>query len=153
MAITNKKKADGLITKGDELKKNGMFKQALKKYKNAQELDPERVEIYDKLIATHEEATKEWSEQDMAESVGWVMQKQELRNPAVKLLHERLSPQFDAVSKKITDLILSPTEEDEYRIIEDIKGFGTDAIYPLIFTLLQIKRDAREVKEECPKEE
>lgn len=142
----NKKDKDAakLISEGDEYMAKKKYTKALKRYKKAKELAPERTDLYDKLIKAHDLAVKEedWHEDDVADSVGWTMEKQELENPALKLLHERLTPEWNNISAKISALITSESEDDEIRIVEEIRAYGHDAIYPLIFTLLQIKKGA-----------
>lgn len=145
---TNKKKAEKLIARGDKLAKKGKFGRALKKYKKARKFDPERADLYDRLVNTHEKSTEEWKLQDVAESVGWVMEKQELENPAIKLLHRRLSPEWNQIIEKISTLIMCEAEDQECKIIEEIQSFGTEAVYPLIYIILQIKKGATEKKKE-----
>jgi len=142
MGATNKEKADKLIKKGDTLLAKGKHKRALKKFKKAKELDPERSDIYDRLVNAHEKATTEWSEEDVALSVSWTMEKQEAVNPSMKLIHERLTPEWSEIMTKIGELIVTDQEDDEDRIIQEIQGYGEQAIHPLIHTILQIKKGA-----------
>lgn len=153
MQKINKQKADKLIAKGDRLKAKGKFEKALKKYKKAKKYDPERADLYDRLIEAHDKSTKEWCEEDVAESVGYVMDKQEIENPSIKLLHERLTPEWTKVTEKIGRLIISDNEAEESEIIQEIQAFGPSAVYPLIYTLLQIKKGAGETKGEICGEE
>lgn len=150
----DKNKADKLIAKGDKLATKGKFKRALKKYKKAKNYDPERADLYDKLVDAHDKATKEWKAKDVADSVGWVMEKQEKENPAIKHLHERLSPEWTQVLEKIRVLIMCDNEDEESKIIEEITAFGEDAVYPLIYTILQIKKSSmKDSKEDsCQRE-
>lgn len=142
MPKINKKKADKLLAKGDKLAEKGKFDKALKKYKKAHEYDPENKIIYDRLVKTHDEATEEWEAEDIVESVGWVMQKQELENPEIKMIHAQLTPEWKEIMEKIATLIQCDNEEAENKLIEEIRNFGSDAVYPLIHTILQIKRGA-----------
>lgn len=148
--INNKKRAAKLLSEGDKLLKKSRFKEALKKYKKARKYDPERPDIYDRLIRAHDKSTGKWSEKDVVESVGWLMEKQEIENPSLKLLHAKLSPEWKSVADKIETLITCDNEDDEYRIIEEIRAFNAAAIYPLIYTILQIKKGLFGKKdEEC----
>lgn len=144
MPKINKKKAAKLLAKGDKLLEKGKFKRALKKFKKARKYDPDNKEIYDRLVQSHNEATKDWQLEDVVESVGWVMEKQELENPAMKMVHAQLKPEFAQVTEKIAALIKASDENEEGRLIEEIKSFEGDAVYPLISILLQIKRGAKE---------
>lgn len=137
---TNKVKVGRLIEKGDELLKKGKFKKALEKFKKALDLDPDRPELYDRLIDAHDKADIEWDEKDVADSVGWVMKRQELTNPSIKITHARLTPEWQEVTDKIKLLIAASSEGDEQKLIEAIRSHETDAIYPLIDTILQIKK-------------
>lgn len=137
-----KKKSERLVGEGDSLAKKGKFKQALKKYRQAKECDPERADIYDRLISAHDKSTKNWTEEDVAESVGYAMKKQEVENPGIKYLHERLTPEWNEIAEKIAHLISCENEEEEIKLIGEIKSYETAAIYPLIYTLLQIKKGA-----------
>lgn len=142
MKTTDNEKAEKLISQGDSLFKKGKFKDALKKYKKAQVLNPKRQDIYDRLVETHEKSTGEWKPEDVVESVGYVMEKQEVMNPAIKFLHQRLTPEWRAVIDKASELLMCAGEDKEYSLIEEIQSFGRDAVYPLIYVLLQIKKSA-----------
>jgi vacuolar-type H+-ATPase subunit I/STV1 len=144
MPKINKEKAARLLAKGDKLATKGKNRRALKKFKKAHKFDPNNKDILDRLVKSHDDATKDWEIEDMVESVSWVMEKQELDNPSMKMLHAQLTPEGKAVSEKIVALFQSESEEDENKIAEEIKSFGTDAIYPLISTILQIKKGASE---------
>lgn len=140
MKTKDKKNADAHIKKGDKFSKAGKFKKALAEYKKAKDLDPNSAKLYDKLVKTHEKATKEWDAEDIVESVGWVMEKQELENPEIKITHAKLSPEWNLVTEKIQKLICSGTEAEEFKTIEEISAFGDKAIYPLVDAILQIKK-------------
>lgn len=140
----NKEKAEKLLTKGDELLQKGKFKRALRKFKKAQKYDPERADIYDRLVKAHEAATKDWDVEDVVESVGWVMEQQELQDPSFKMLHAKLSPEWNNVTERIKTLIVCEDEKEECRIVEEIRAFGEEAIYPLLHTLLQIKKGSKD---------
>ena len=147
MPKVNKKKALKLLAKGDRLLTKGKSKRALKKFKKAHAFDPDNKEIYDRLVSSHDQATEDWEIEDVVESVSWVMEKQELENPALKMVHAQLSPEWNEITEKIVSLIQCEDESTEANIIEEIKAFGEEAIYPLIFTLLQIKKGASDKNE------
>jgi len=153
MKTNDKKKVEKLIAHGDSLLKKGRFKDALKEYKKARKLDPKRQDIYDRLVEAHDKSTNEWKPEDVVESVGYIMEKQELTNPAIKLLHQRLTPEWRGVIDKISELLMCDDEKKECTLIEEIQSFGKEAVYPLIYVLLQIKRGAgesgKEGKESC----
>jgi len=137
---TDKERAERLIVKGDKLLAKGRPKRALEKFKKAKELDPSRADIYDRLVKAHDRATTEWNEEDVAMSVSWTMEKQAASDPAMNLVHERLTPEWTEIMNKIGELIQAEQETDEKRIIQEIKGYGEKAVHPLIYALLQIKR-------------
>ena len=68
------------------------FDKALKYYRESQALSPGNIPIYDKLIQAHEKTGRKWTKTDFALSLEWTMKKQELENPALKKIHERLDP-------------------------------------------------------------
>ena len=139
MTRKNSNKASRLIAKGDKLIEKGKFKRALKKFKKALKFDPDRAELYDRLVNAHEQATEDWAEKDVAESVLWVMKKQEIENPAIKMTHAKLEPEWKEIAQKIKLLLVCDNKEDEGKIIEMIVSYGTDSIYPLIDTIIQIR--------------
>lgn len=147
MKKTNKKKAEDLIKKGDALKNKGAYKKALQKYKKALDFGPDRADLYDRLVAAHEKATEEWEIKDVVDSLSWVMEKQELENPSLKLLHEQLTPEGALVTQKIHQLLLTEDETEEARLTNEIRAFGTAAISPLLFILLELKKGAKKQKE------
>lgn len=151
----NSKKAAKLIERGNKFLAKGKLKQALKEFEMAMELDPERADIYDKLISTHKNMDIEWDEYDIAKSLSWEMKKQEIDNPNLKYTHAQLQPQWKKITNKIQLLINECDDKKEAALIEEIHDYSTDAIYPLIHTLLQIKHEIFNLSQEknkCKKE-
>ena len=85
-----KTKAETSEAKGDKAFSKKKFKNALSHYREAQKLEPNKTVLYDKLVEAHRKGTKEWTREDFSLSLEWTMKKQELENPALKNVHERL---------------------------------------------------------------
>lgn len=139
-------KLEKLIQKGDKAANKGKHKKALKHYRKAQELDPEHIPVYDRLIETHKKIEREWTDEDFALSLAWTMQKQELEDPRLKLIHAKLEPEWKEVSTLIQKMLSAEDEESETAAIEQISSYGNDALYPLIDALLMFKEIGRKVK-------
>lgn len=91
--------------KGDKDFKKGKFKKALAHYREAQKLDPGKTVLYDKLVEAHKKAVKKWTREDFSSSLEWTMKKQELENPSLKKVHERMDP--DAAKKALLETLLA----------------------------------------------
>lgn len=135
-----RKKVDpsSLVAKGDEYMRKGKPKKALKKYMDAKVLSPDNADIYDRLIKAHEASTKEWDIEDFAKSVSWLMTKQEIEHPKIKMLHERMTPEWKDITDHIAKLITA-SEEDEESLISKICAYGEKAVMPLIEFILYLK--------------
>lgn len=137
---TNLEKASRHEARGDEWAGKGKHKRALGEYRKVLELDPDRAGLYDKLIATRDLIPGEWKEEDFAESLGWVMKKQEQEHPPIRQTHARLSPEW---TKATTVAIQVITEEDEERrraSIEELVAMGEIATRAMIGLLLDLKK-------------
>lgn len=80
-----------------------------------------------------------WTEKDFVTSLDKVMKEQETANPPLKRLHAQLDPKFREILNLINQLLLS-NETDETVWIEKIVSYKTKALYPLIESLLALKR-------------
>jgi tetratricopeptide (TPR) repeat protein len=141
-----KHKAEKLIEEGDEHSLNGKFSKALKKYRKAHELDPEREGLADKLLDMHEKALgeSEWELEDFAEHVGLTMEKQEQEHPHIKQTHAKLTPEFKDVSNLILKILQEDDDEKVGPMIEDLVSRGEIATRALVDLLRSMKKDVGE---------
>lgn len=140
MPKTNAEKAERHEAKGDELAGKGKHAKALQEYRKALKLDPERVGLYDKLIATRDRAPGEWGVEDFAESMDWVMQKQEREHPPLKQTHARLSPEWNKATAIAIGILTEEDEEKRKGMIEEFVALGELATRAMIGLLLDLKR-------------
>lgn len=133
-------KARILENKGDQFQDKGKMQKAFDHYQKALELDPQRIELYDKLIDLHKLYVDDWTEDDFAYNVYLTMQKQEVLDPTFKRLHAQHEPEYKDVSKLIRKLLDAKTSKTETKYVEAIKEYGDHAIYPLIDILLGFKQ-------------
>lgn len=134
------KKALKHEAKGDKLAGKGKFREAMGEYQKSEALDPERVEIYDKLIDTQGQiGESEWREEDFANSMSWTMRRQELQNPHIRLVHETFSLEYREVHQLLQRLMTALGEEQENALVEKILEYGERASLPMLHFLLSIK--------------
>lgn len=141
-ADKQKKKAEKLIREGDEDSVKGKFSKALKKYRKAHELDPNREDLTDKLIEMHDKALgeSEWELEDFAEHVGLAMEKQEREHPPIRQTHAKLTPEFKDVSNLVLKILNEDDDEKAGPMIEDLVGRGEIATRALIDLLRSMKK-------------
>jgi len=146
----NKHRADKLIKEGDEHSLNGKFSKALKKYRKAHELDPDREDLPDKLMEMHDKALgeSEWELEDFAEHVGLAMEKQEREHPPIKQTHAKLTPEFKDVSNLILKILNEDDNEKAGPMVEDLVSRGEIATRALIDLLRSMKKGAVNEPEE-----
>ena len=137
--MKKKKTAQDYENKGNEYFEKGNIKKALEQYKLSLDLDPNNTNIYDKLIETHQKLEKEWEEEDFTEHLSWMMKKQELENPSLVHVHERLTPEYESIKDLIASLVQEKDEEKETDLINQITSHEKKALLPLIDFVLQIK--------------
>ena len=141
---TDPKKALKHESKGDKLAGKGKFREAMGEYQKSESLNPDRVEIYDKLIETQAQVQEsEWVEEDFANSMTWTMRRQELQNPHIRLVHETFSLEYREVHQLLQRLMTAPGEDQENTLIEKILQYGERASLPMLHFLLSIKTLAR----------
>lgn len=139
------KKALKHEAKGDKLGGKGKYRDAIAEYQKSESLNPDRVEIYDKLIdAQAQIAESEWKEEDFANSMSWTMRRQELQNPHIRLVHETFSVEYREVHQLLQRLMSVSGEELESPLIEQILEYGERASLPMLHFLLSIKTLARQ---------
>ncbi len=143
-----KKKSQKLCQKGDKLFKKAKYDKALSKYEAAFALDQDNPEILSKMIEAHDLSNKEWDMEDFTKQVGWTMQQQELDNPRIARLHEKLAPEFEKIFECITRLTNAIDEEAEEKAIDEILSYGDLAVIPLIEFIRSLKRPEEETLED-----
>lgn len=146
MTHINPSKSAKHITKGDKYAQKGKFKAALKQYRRAQELDPDNLFLYDKLIETHKIIKTEWTDKDFAESLAWTMQKQELENPKFKRVHARMEPEWKEITQLIQRMMQVEDEKTEVDLVEQIVAYEDLALYPLIEVILSFKELQKKIR-------
>lgn len=132
--------ADTLEQNGHRLLKQKKWGEAYAQLHEAIEADPTRTHLYDTLIHTLNNMKEDWTEEHFAHSVHWQMKKQEIENPALKLVHARSEPEFAKVMECIKQMLSAKSAANETECIEKIIAFGTDALYPLVDMLLAFKQ-------------
>lgn len=133
------KKALKHESKGDKLAAKGKFRQAIEEYQKSEMLNPDRAEIYEKLVETLNQFEHEWSEQDFSNSMTWTMRRQEILNPGMKLVHETFSVEYIEVQKLIQRLMLALGPDVENRLVDEILSYGERANLPMLHFLLSLK--------------
>jgi len=142
--VPNPKKALKLEKKGDLLFNKGKFQKALKKYQKSESLNPDRPEIYKKLTETFNQMDVDWTEEDFNESMTWTIRQQELENPEVRQVYEKFSTEYQAVTKLVQQLMVSPDSNTETKLKDKILTFDKEALLPLLDFLLSIKQLAQQ---------
>lgn len=126
--------------KGDNLIIKKKIASALKEYQKALEIDPNLEGIYDKLIAAKDMLGHEWNMEDFAESVSWVMKKQEKDNPLIKQIHARLTPEWKKATKLAMNILAAEDENETGKLIEELVLMGDIATRALVGILLDFKK-------------
>ena len=142
----NPKKAAKHEAKGDRLLAKGKLTKALKHYRRALEFDPERTAIYDKLIQTRDGIDGDWNVDDFAESMSWVMDKQEIDNPSIRQVHARLTPEWEKASGLAMAAIIEEDEVARGKKVEELVGMGNIATRVLIDILMEMNQAAKNAK-------
>lgn len=135
----SQKKAKKLESKGNKLLGKKKYSEALDAFEEALQYDSENPELLDKLIETHERSSEEWGLEDFTKQVTWTMQKQELDNPRIKRLHEKLSPEFQKITELILEFAKAEDEESEEKLIDKLLPHGEKALVPLIEFIRTLK--------------
>ncbi len=130
-----KSRAQKLEAKGDEYAQKEKWEKALKAYQSSLEMTPDNLPLYDKMIEIKMRGKAEWSEKDFSESLEWTMKKQELENPALKAVHETLSPEYLQIRELIFQILETPPELRE-PLIQKMNQFEKSALRPLLDVLL-----------------
>ena len=145
--IPNPSKARKLEQKGDQLFKKEKFEKALEQYREAEKLDPDRPEIYQKLSLALEKSGREWTQEDFEESMSWTMRQQELEHPELKWVYQKFTTDYQAVQKLVQQLMLLQDQELEQQIISQILSFEDKATLPLLDFLISLKTMAHKPQE------
>lgn len=133
----------------------GKYAKALKKYKKAHDLDPDREGLYEKLLEAHEKSLeeKDWEMKDFTEHIDLVMQKQQHEYPPIKQVYAKLSPEW----KETYDLIFRILSESDDAVagplIEELVTKGDIATRALIDMMRSMQKGAMEQEQEEGEEE
>ncbi|HPW45801.1 MAG TPA: hypothetical protein PKU96_05470 [bacterium] len=147
----NPEKSAKLEAKGDKLLAKGKFKKALKKFKEAMEFNPNRVELYDKLVQTRDGLDEDWKMDDFVESVNWMMKKQEIETPQIKHVYAQLSPEWNE-ARMVAISLLEATEDEIPRIIEKMVSLGEIGTRAAASVLTDFRKIAKSNSEESTEE-
>ena len=137
------KKALKYEQKGDKLFGKKKYHEALDEYQKSEGLNPERPEIYEKLIAAHGQFEHEWKEDDFANSMSWTMRHQELTNPQIKRLHQVFTAEYQEIQKLLQSLMIAGEKAFEDKLAHQILDYGEKAALPLLHFLLSMKQMAQ----------
>lgn len=92
---------------------------------------------------------KKWTEQDFVECLDTVMKQQEMEDPKFKRVHAQFEPEWQEITKLIKMILRTQDEKTETSLVEQIASYKETAIYPLVETLLILKKMR---KKDPPKE-
>lgn len=95
---------------------------------------------------------KKWTEKDFVDSLDKVMKEQEVEDPKFKRVHAQFEPEWQEVTQLIKKLLMAADEKTETSLVEQIASYKETAIYPLVETLLILKkiRKKEPLKESAP---
>ncbi len=117
---------------GDKLFSKGKFKKAFSKYKQALLNNPERQELYDKLIETRDKMDEAWRLEDFIENVSWTMKKQEMDSPLIKQVHAKLTPEWKQATDLVMKIILVEEDKELSEYIKQLLEMGEIGTLALI---------------------
>lgn len=86
----------------------------------------------------------EWSIEDFVGEVSALMAEQELENPRMVRVHERLSPEFKETTDLIVKLVQAEGEAEEEKAIDELIACGEQALLPLIEFIRTLKKHGTE---------
>lgn len=100
-----------------------------------------------------EKSSKEkiFSDADFINDLDSLMQKQEQANPRLKRIHFQISPEGQKISKLITQMLQTPDDQTETRLVEEIVSHQQNALYPLIDHLLKFKSFGKKLADKIKK--
>lgn len=128
---------------GDKLAGEGRLGDALDAYRHAERLNPNRGEIYVKLIDTHERlkasAPEAFAEDDMADLLTWTMRAQELATPRLRYLHRYLSGEDKTIHRLLQRLMATEDDQEEGYLLEQIEAQGVQAVQALLYFFVSLK--------------
>ena len=130
---------------GDKLFAKKKYKEALTKYREALAENPDNVDLYDKLIETRNQVEDNWELADFIETVTWTMKKQELKEPEIKQVHAKLSPEWGQATDLIMKIILADEKDkklpDLINEIINLGETGTRALVDILRNFVKKNRD------------
>ena len=83
---------------------------------------------------------KDWTVGDFVNSVWNTMEEQTKDNESLKMLHARLSPEWNRVTQKVEELLSANSQEAVTEKIEEICKFGERAVRPLIDIVIRLNK-------------
>ncbi len=86
---------------------------------------------------------------DFVDDVWKVMEDQVEQNKMLKMVHAKLTPEWDDITGLIIKMLEAKEETETISLITEIGAYGETAVWPLIDTLLKMK----EAMISCKKEE
>ncbi len=149
----NPKKAERHVRKADALLEKGKLEKALKHYRKALAADPDHPDIYDKLLAVQDKLPGDWEMADFAESMSWVMDKQEREHPPIRQIHARLSPEWKQAAEQITRIMIIEDDAARGALIEELVAMGEIATRAAIGLMLDFKKASTENIDQEPNDE
>lgn len=95
---------------------------------------------------------REWTEKDFVDCLDKVMKEQEVEDPKFKRVHAQFEPEWQEVTQLIKKLLIVADEKAETSLVEQIASYKETAIYPLVETLLILKKMRKKdpLKENVP---
>ncbi|GEM_PF-6211213 len=86
--------------------------------------------------------SEEWTEEQFVESLDLVMKEQESKNPEIKEVHEKLSPEYQQIKQLVAQMLMMEPETRD-PLLQKIKSCKEKAVLPLLDTLLALDAMAR----------
>lgn len=83
---------------------------------------------------------KSWTQQDFVDCLDKVMKEQEAEDPKFKRVHAQFEPEWQEITRLIKMLLTAQDEKTENQLVEQIASYKETAIYPLVETLLILKK-------------
>ena len=142
----NPDKAFALELKGDQSLNKKQNSKAQDFYLEALKFNPDRIELYDKLIALQESSQAQWQADDFTLHVTLTMRRQEILNPMFKRINARALPEFEEIKSILLEILRTHDTEKETELVEKIIEYGDLALYPLLDFIISLKEEPQEKK-------
>ena len=136
------KQAVKLIKNGLTYLKKKKYRQAVKEFQQALKLLGPNREVYALMVEALNQYNQEWGQEEFALSLDCTMKLQELDNPAIQLLHQTLTPEYQEIYRLAERLFLAPEETREQNLLAEILVKKEQAVLPLANFILSLKKIA-----------